>query len=95
MLASAAVAIVGAPFERRLRVSRRARLAAPSCERLLDAGLELDRVVDREAHQDRQHRDRGHRQRRARERQRSKGEGGREQSYPERQQTRATLEDEA
>ena len=43
----------------------RLRPSGPGVDLLVVAGLELDRVVDREADQDRQHRDRGHRQRAA------------------------------
>ena len=63
-----------------------ARLAA---ERLADAGLELDRVVDGEADQHRQHGDRGDGQRGAGGRQRAEGQRGGEQRERQRQQARA------
>ena len=56
---------------------------------LVEAGLELDRVVDGEADQDRQDGDRGHRQRAAGEaeeaedeRRRREGDGQRQQAHP-------------
>ncbi len=48
------------------------RLARPRL--LLHPRLQLDRVVDREADEDRQHADRGHRQRRAEQRQAAEGQ---------------------
>ena len=62
---------------------------------LLDARLELDRVVNRQADEHRQHSNRGHRQRSARERERTECERRGEQRDRKRQKARAPLEDQA
>ena len=68
--------------------------SAPALDRLVEAGLELDRVVDREADQDRQHRDRGHRQRAADQPQQAEGQSRGGEREGQRQQAQAGAEDE-
>ena len=80
---------------RRARCRERGRLrpARAGRDRLVVAGLELDRVVDGEADQDRQDRDRGHRQRAAEEAEQAEGERRRGEREAERQQPEAGAED--
>ncbi len=67
---------------------------APSADRLVEAGLELDRVVDGEADQDRQGGDRGHRQGAAEEAEEAEDERRGGQGERQRQQAQARAEDE-
>ena len=77
---------------RRLGLPRRPSRPVAYC--LVEAGLELDRVVDGEADQDRQDGDRGHRQGAADEAQEAEGEGRGGQGDRQRQQAQAGAEDE-
>ena len=72
-VASPALAIVGPPAAAASGAASR-RSPLPSPRDLVEARLELDRVVDGEPDQHRQHGDRGHRQVAAGERQRAEGE---------------------
>ena len=87
-VARQAVAMVGPPA----RGASRLRSAPPRV--LVEARLELDRVVDGEPDQDRQHRDRGHRQRAADEAEQAEGDRRRRQRDRQRQQPPARAEDE-
>jgi hypothetical protein len=66
-----------------------ARVAAAALERLVEAGLELDRVIDCKPDQHRQDRDRGHREAAAGERERPEGHAGGGERQGERQQPQA------
>ena len=59
---------------------------------LVEARLQLDRVVDAQTDQDRQHRDRGHRQRRAHQRHASEQHAGGSQRQRQRKQALAAAE---
>ena len=74
--------------------ARRARSAPARRARLVEARLELDRVVDGEPDQHGQHRDRRHREAAAGERQRAEGHRRGRQRERERQQPQARAEDE-
>ncbi len=71
---------------------RHRRLGVSACLCLVEAGLELDRVVHRQADQHGQRRDRRHREAAARERQRAEGHGRRGERKPQRQQPQARAE---
>ena len=91
-VASAAVATTGPPFAAASAAARARRRAAAA--RLGEARVELDRVIDRQADQDREARDNGHRERAAEERQGAEGDGARGQADAQRQQAKRRAEDE-